>query len=102
MQHAPSARLAARPPDGKAAALAADEGRIVRKHQKAERHHPESEHRQEAEDAGVPIIRNVPLARALNYLGEEDDFIPEEYFDAVAEIIASAEKMRAARQPPAS
>lgn len=58
--------------------------------------------RQEAENAGVPIIRDVPLARALNYLGEEDDFIPEEYFDAVAEIIASAEKMRATRQPPAS
>lgn len=57
--------------------------------------------RQEAEDAGVPVIRDVPLARALNYLGEEDDFIPEEYFDAVAEIIAFAEKERAARKPPA-
>ena len=50
--------------------------------------------RREAEEAGVPIIRDVPLARALNYHGEEDDFIPEEYFDAVAEVIAWAEKLR--------
>jgi type III secretion protein U len=50
--------------------------------------------RQEAEEAGVPVIRDVPLARALNFHGEEDDFIPEEYFDAVAEVIAWAEKLR--------
>ena len=52
--------------------------------------------RREAEDAGVPVIRDVPLARALNYHGEEDDFIPEEFFDAVAEVIAWAERERAA------
>lgn len=51
--------------------------------------------RREAEDAGVPVIRDVPLARALNYHGEEDDFIPEEFFDAVAEVIAWAERVRA-------
>jgi type III secretion protein U len=50
--------------------------------------------RQEAEAAGVPIIRDVLLARALNYYGDEEDFIPEEYFDAVAEIIAWAERVR--------
>jgi type III secretion protein U len=50
--------------------------------------------RREAEEAGVPVIRDVPLARALNYHGEEDEFIPEEYFDAVAEIIAWAERVR--------
>jgi type III secretion protein U len=50
--------------------------------------------RKEAEDAGVPVIRDVPLARALNFHAEEDDFIPEEYFDAVAEVIAWAEKLR--------
>jgi type III secretion protein U len=49
----------------------------------------------EAEHAGVPVIRNVPLARALNFNADEDDLIPEEYFEAVAEVIAWAEKLRA-------
>jgi type III secretion protein U len=58
--------------------------------------------RREAEDAGVPVVRDVPLARALNRRGEEDDFIPEEYFDAIAEVIAWAEKTRGATaQAPA-
>lgn len=52
--------------------------------------------RSDAEDAGVPIVRDVPLARALNYHGEEDEFIPEEFFDAVAAVIAWAELTRAA------
>ena len=50
--------------------------------------------RREAEDAGVPIIRDIPLARALNYQTDEEDFIPEQFFDAVAEIIAWAERVR--------
>jgi type III secretion protein U len=54
--------------------------------------------RREAEGAGVPVIRDVPLARALNFHGEEDDFIPEEFFDAVAAVIASAERARGATQ----
>jgi type III secretion protein U len=49
-----------------------------------------------AEDAGVPVIRDVPLARALNFHGEEDEFIPEDYFEAVAEVIAWAERLRGA------
>ena len=51
--------------------------------------------RSAAEEAGVPVIRNIPLARALNFRCEEDEFIPEEYFDAVAEIIASVDRLRA-------
>jgi type III secretion protein U len=58
--------------------------------------------RRDAEEAGVPVIRDVPLARALNYRGEEDDFIPEEYFDAIAEIIAWAERARSAAAASAS
>jgi type III secretion protein U len=53
--------------------------------------------RREAEDAGVPVIRDVPLARTLNFCAEEDDFIPEEFFDAVAEVLAWAEQMRSAK-----
>ncbi len=40
----------------------------------------------EARHYGVPIVRNIPLARALNEMdvGEE---IPEELYDAVAEVL---------------
>jgi flagellar biosynthetic protein FlhB/flagellar biosynthesis protein len=39
-----------------------------------------------AKEAGVPILRNVPLANALHRVevGEE---IPEELYDAVAEVL---------------
>jgi flagellar biosynthetic protein FlhB len=39
-----------------------------------------------ARDAGVPILRNVPLAQALNKL-DIDEEIPEELYEAVAEIL---------------
>lgn len=39
-----------------------------------------------ARQAGVPIMRNVPLAHALNKL-EIGDEIPEALFDAVAEVL---------------
>ncbi|MBI5544272.1 MAG: EscU/YscU/HrcU family type III secretion system export apparatus switch protein [Deltaproteobacteria bacterium] len=35
---------------------------------------------------GIPIMRNVPLAHALNRL-EIGDEIPEELYDAVAEVL---------------
>lgn len=40
----------------------------------------------EAEAAGVPIVRNVPLAQALNKLDVGDD-IPEALYQAVAEVL---------------
>ncbi|MFZ5469617.1 MAG: type III secretion system export apparatus subunit SctU, partial [Myxococcota bacterium] len=42
--------------------------------------------REWAKDAGVPIWRNVPLARALHGL-PEGEHIPEELYDAVAEVL---------------
>lgn len=42
--------------------------------------------REIAKDAGVPIIRNVPLAREL-YEIEVDEEIPEELFEIVAEVL---------------
>lgn len=44
--------------------------------------------RAEAERAGVPIFHNIPLARQLFADAEINDFIPEDVFDAVAEILA--------------
>lgn len=43
--------------------------------------------RQKARDEGVPLVENVPLARAL-YAGVEiDDPVPKEHFEAVARVI---------------
>lgn len=39
-----------------------------------------------AKQAGVPIMRNVPLAHALSRL-EIGDEVPEELYDAVAEVL---------------
>ncbi len=39
-----------------------------------------------ARSAGVPILRNVPLAQALNKLELEEE-IPEELYEAVAEVL---------------
>ena len=44
--------------------------------------------RSQAEDAGVPIFRNVGLARALYADTDVNDYIPDELFDAVAEVLA--------------
>lgn len=41
-----------------------------------------------ARRAGVPIVHDVPLARALHRLGEVGDEIPEELYDAAAALLA--------------
>lgn len=43
--------------------------------------------RTQAEEAGVPVFRNVPLARGLYADTDVDEFVPDELFDAVAEIL---------------
>jgi type III secretion protein U len=53
--------------------------------------------RQAAEEAGVPIMRNVSLARGLYEKVEVDDYLPSEFFEAVAELLRWAESMREAR-----
>ncbi|MEM7280624.1 MAG: EscU/YscU/HrcU family type III secretion system export apparatus switch protein [Pseudomonadota bacterium] len=50
--------------------------------------------RQLAEDNNVPVMRSIPLARRLYYLCEDDEFVPEELFEAVAEVIAWAESLK--------
>ena len=44
--------------------------------------------RKEAELSGVPIFRNVPLARLLYAEAGHNDYVPDEVFDVVAEILA--------------
>jgi len=54
--------------------------------------------RRAAEDVGVPIIENVPLARALHADGDIDDVVPEILFAAVAEVIVWANQVREFRR----
>lgn len=50
--------------------------------------------REAAETEGVPIIRNVELARALRDKAVIDDIVPQDLFAAVAEVILWARRMR--------
>lgn len=47
-----------------------------------------------AEEAGVPILQNVPLARGLHETAALDDYIGNEFFEAVAEVLHWAETVR--------
>jgi len=50
--------------------------------------------REAAEEAGVPIVRNIPLARDLLARGEIGEIIPSDVFDAIAEVILWAREVR--------
>jgi type III secretion protein U len=50
--------------------------------------------REAAEEAGVPIVRNVPLARDLLARGEAGALVPADLFDIVAEVILWAREVR--------
>lgn len=50
--------------------------------------------RAEAEQAGVPVFRNVPLARSLFAETNPGDFIPEEAFAVIAEVLVWIENNR--------
>lgn len=47
-----------------------------------------------AEEAGVPILQNIELARGLNERVELDNYIGGEFFEAVAEVLHWAEGVR--------
>jgi type III secretion protein U len=50
--------------------------------------------REAAEAAGVPILRNVGLARTLLAEGREGELVPPELFDIVAEVILWSREVR--------
>ena len=54
--------------------------------------------RRAAEEAGVPIVRNVPLARDLLARAEVGEAIPPDLFDIIAEVILWAAEAREALQ----
>ncbi len=55
--------------------------------------------RAEAEANGVPIIRHIATARKLWARGEIGEIVPEDMFDAVAEIILWSKKAKAGDAP---
>jgi flagellar biosynthesis protein FlhB len=55
--------------------------------------------REAAEEAGVPIVRNVPLARDLLARAEVGDTVPADLFDVIAEVVLWAREVREALQP---
>jgi type III secretion protein U len=50
--------------------------------------------REAAEEAGVPIVRNVELARDLLGRGEVGEIVPSDLFDIVAEVVLWAREVR--------
>lgn len=50
--------------------------------------------RQAAEEAGVPVLRNVPLARDLLARGEPGELIPPDLFDVIADVVLWAREVR--------
>ena len=55
--------------------------------------------RARAVEEGVPIVRNIGLARAIWANAAVNDYIPEEHFEVVAEIILWARRARAGDAP---
>jgi type III secretion protein U len=53
--------------------------------------------REAAEQAGVPIMRNVELARGLHANIDVDDYVSAEFFQAIAELLRWAETVRTRR-----
>ncbi|MTI86465.1 MAG: flagellar biosynthesis protein FlhB [Balneolaceae bacterium] len=47
-----------------------------------------------AKNYGIPIVENVPVARALYATAEEDEYIPADLYRAVAEILAYVFKLK--------
>jgi flagellar biosynthesis protein FlhB len=48
-----------------------------------------------AEEEGVPIVRNVGLARTIWATAERGEMVPEDHFEAIAEIILWSKRARA-------
>lgn len=55
--------------------------------------------RDAARDAGVPIVRHVTVARRLWARGEVGEIVPEELFEAIAEVILWAQRARQGQAP---
>ncbi len=55
--------------------------------------------REAAEEAGVPIVRHVAVARKLYEDAAVDEIVPRDMFEAIAQIVLWARKVRAGEAP---
>ncbi|MCC5611730.1 flagellar biosynthesis protein FlhB [Nostoc sp. CHAB 5834] len=55
--------------------------------------------REVAREHDVPVVENVPLARALYAVVDVDEIIPREHFEAAAKVIGFVMKKRGGRAP---
>ena len=55
--------------------------------------------REAAEEAGVPIVRHVAVARKLYEDAAVEDIVPRDMFEAIAQMILWAKKVRAGEAP---
>jgi flagellar biosynthetic protein FlhB len=55
--------------------------------------------REKAEEAGVPMVRDIPLARALHAACDIGVEIPEELYTAVAQVLAFVEQLKRRGSP---
>lgn len=53
-----------------------------------------------ARAAGVPVMQNVPLARALMAQAEVEQYIPAELLEPVAELLRAVQAMNEHQEPP--
>lgn len=54
--------------------------------------------RREAEELGIPVMENVPLARMLYHQAELEEYIPRELLGPVAQVLHWAAEVRRARE----
>ena len=57
--------------------------------------------RETALEEGIPVIEDVPLARALYAKGRLEDFVPDDFLEPVAEILKWAKRLEDARKEEA-
>jgi type III secretion protein U len=50
-----------------------------------------------AREAGVPVMENVPLARALHATAEVDRYVPSELLEPVAHVLQLVRELAQAR-----
>ena len=55
---------------------------------------------QAAREAGVPVMQNIPLARALTEHGTPGQYIPSELVEPVAELLRLLQQLQAEGTPP--
>ena len=57
--------------------------------------------RETALESGIPVLEDVPLARALYANGRLEDFVPEDFLEPVAEILKWAKRLEDAQREEA-